>query len=73
MGFLKNCNQAASIARGKYIFFLNNDTQVQEGWLGHILPFELVQRKLLTDELALVPRLAVNGRACGTHDGLPSS
>lgn len=33
VGFLKNCNQAAACAVGKYIFFLNNDTQVQSGWL----------------------------------------
>lgn len=26
-------------------------TEVQEGWKGHILPFELVQRELLSDEL----------------------
>ncbi len=31
--FLKNCNNAACRARGKYILFLNNDTQVQKGWL----------------------------------------
>lgn len=31
--FLKNCNHAAEYARGKYISFLNNDTQVQENWL----------------------------------------
>lgn len=31
--FLRNCNNAAAYARGKYILFLNNDTQVQEGWL----------------------------------------
>ena len=31
--FLRNCNNAAQQARGKYIFFLNNDTQVQKGWL----------------------------------------
>jgi len=27
------------------------DTEVQEGWLGHILPFELVQQTYLSDEL----------------------
>jgi len=31
--FLLNCNHAAKQARGKYILFLNNDTQVQENWL----------------------------------------
>ena len=33
LGFLKNCNNAAKHAKGKYILFLNNDTQVQENWL----------------------------------------
>lgn len=31
--FLANCNNAAAQARGKYILFLNNDTQVQDNWL----------------------------------------
>lgn len=31
--FLRNCNNAAKHAKGKYILFLNNDTQVQENWL----------------------------------------
>lgn len=31
--FIKNCNCAARTARGKYIVFLNNDTQVQLNWL----------------------------------------
>ncbi|MFA9375920.1 MAG: glycosyltransferase [Lachnotalea sp.] len=31
--FLKNCNHAASYYNGKYILFLNNDTQVQDNWL----------------------------------------
>ena len=36
-GFLRNCNQAAKAARGKYIMFLNNDTQVTEGWLSSLV------------------------------------
>lgn len=33
VGFLLNCNHAAQYAKGKYILFLNNDTQVQANWL----------------------------------------
>ena len=29
----------------------NNEEEVQEGWIGRILPFELVQRVLLSDDL----------------------
>lgn len=36
-GFLRNCNQAAKAARGKYIMFLNNDTQVTPGWLSSLV------------------------------------
>ena len=35
--FLRNCNNAAKYARGKYIHFLNNDTQVQEKWLSSLV------------------------------------
>lgn len=31
--FLRNCNNAAKESKGKYILFLNNDTEVQENWL----------------------------------------
>lgn len=31
--FVRNCKQAAKYAKGKYLLFLNNDTQVQENWL----------------------------------------
>lgn len=35
-GFLRNCNQAARLARGEYIMFLNNDTKVKKGWLSSL-------------------------------------
>lgn len=35
--FLKNCNNAAKYANGKYILFLNNDTQVQKDWLAPLI------------------------------------
>lgn len=35
--FLRNCNNAAQKARGKYVLFLNNDTEVQENWLKALL------------------------------------
>ena len=40
--FLKNCNNAAKHAKGKYILFLNNDTQVQDNWLEPLV--ELIER-----------------------------
>lgn len=41
LGFLLNCNNAAKHAQGKYILFLNNDTQVQQNWLDTLV--ELVE------------------------------
>lgn len=41
MGFLLNCNNAAKYAKGEFIVFLNNDTNVTNSWLEHLLrPFE---------------------------------
>jgi len=36
-GFIKGCNKGASLAKGDIYLFLNNDTEVQEGWLSAIL------------------------------------
>jgi len=42
MHFLRNCNHAAKHAKGKYILFLNNDTQVQANWLTTLV--DLIER-----------------------------
>ncbi|MFZ1220034.1 MAG: glycosyltransferase [Chthoniobacterales bacterium] len=36
-GFLYSCNEAAAAARGEYLLFLNNDTEVTPDWLPALL------------------------------------
>lgn len=37
LGFIGSCNAGASLARGEFLVFLNNDTVVQPGWLDALL------------------------------------
>jgi len=37
LGFLRNCNRAARMARGRILVFLNNDCIVRPGWLKWLL------------------------------------
>jgi len=41
LGFIGSCNAASRMAKGHYLLFLNNDTQVLAGWLDTMLiPFQ---------------------------------
>lgn len=37
LGFIGSCNAGAAAARGEFLLFLNNDTQVTPGWLDCLL------------------------------------
>jgi GT2 family glycosyltransferase/glycosyltransferase involved in cell wall biosynthesis len=37
LGFVGSCNAGAAVARGRWLLFLNNDTEVGPGWLAALL------------------------------------
>jgi O-antigen biosynthesis protein len=36
-GFIRSCNHGADLAKGEYLYFLNNDTQVTSGWMDELI------------------------------------
>jgi GT2 family glycosyltransferase/ubiquinone/menaquinone biosynthesis C-methylase UbiE/glycosyltransferase involved in cell wall biosynthesis len=36
-GFIRSCNAGAQAAQGEFVYFLNNDTEVLDGWLDELL------------------------------------
>lgn len=44
--FLVNCNRACKKAKGKYLVFLNNDTQVQKFWLKSLVELMEMQENI---------------------------
>ena len=36
-GFIRSCNRGAKTAKGRYLYFLNSDTEVTSGWLDELV------------------------------------
>lgn len=57
-GFVEACRQGADEARGDFILFLNNDTQVMPGWLENML-----------EQMDSVPSIGITGSKLVYPDG----
>lgn len=42
---------------------VKNDSEIQDGWEGHVLPFDLIQEELLADDLAHIKALSTRQEA----------
>lgn len=58
LGFVGSCNAGAAAARGRYLFFLNNDTLMRPGWLD-----------ALVESFEYDPRIGVAGSRLLFPDG----
>ena len=56
LGFLLNCNHAMQAVNGEFVALLNNDTNVQNGWLSELLePLESDPRVGVTGPMFVYP------------------
>ncbi len=56
LGFVRTCNAGAQLARGRFLFFLNNDTLVKPGWLDELVQtFEQVPNVGIAGSKLLFP------------------
>lgn len=55
LGFARACNEGAKIARGEWLIFLNNDTEVRDGW------FEALEEQMAQDVGAIGCKLLYPG------------
>lgn len=56
LGFLRTANRGATQARGRYLLFLNNDTQVLPGWLDRLVEaFKTVPNTGITGAKLIYP------------------
>lgn len=74
LGFAKGCNRGARAARGRYLAFLNNDTEPRPGWLDRLVEgaerdgADLCGSKLLyPDGRVQHAGIAFDGRGLGYH------
>ena len=66
LGYLKNCNKAAKLAVGKYLYFMNNDTIAQPNWLNELVnTFDIKKDAGVVGSKVLLPDYTM--QECGVY------